>query len=191
MLNNDTKIIKTPIITSNKTIKTEKVKKPRVITGESMWVLNIEDYDPLQQYEILFNEKKSETNIIVNKKNYEYYDYIRKLAHQQIQSKINGYHTQDIDKKILDPTEFVDMSSVMQLLKESNMKCLYCKDMVPVLYQLVREPKQWSLDRINNDFGHNKNNVVIACLKCNLKRRCIYHEKFIFTKHLNIVKQNG
>ena len=191
MLNNDSKIIKTPIITTNKTIKTEKVKKLRVITGESMWVLNMEDYDPSQQYEILFNEKKSETNITVHKKNYEYYDYVRKLAQQQIQNKINGYRTQDVDKKLLDMTEFVDMPSVMKLLKESNMKCLYCKDMVPVLYQLVREPKQWSLDRINNDFGHNKNNVVIACLKCNLKRRCIYHEKFLFTKHLNIVLNRG
>lgn len=187
-MEHDTKIILTPIITTNKTIKTEKVKKPRVITGESIWVLNAEDYDPSRQYEILFNEKKSDTNITVNKKKYEYYDYIRKLAQQQIQCKINGYHTQDVEKQILNQTDFVDISFVLQLLKESNMKCLYCKDIVPVLYQLVREPKQWSLDRINNDFGHNKNNVVIACLKCNLKRRCIYHEKFIFTKHLNITK---
>jgi RNase P subunit RPR2 len=187
----DIKKLQIPVTTTNKTIKTEKVKKPRVITEEDVWVLEKEDYDSSHQYDILFNEKKSEQHITVHKKGYEYYDYLRKLAQQQVQRKINGYHTQDVEKKLLDPTEFIDMSTVMQLLKESNMSCMYCKEGVQVLYQLVREPKQWSLDRIDNAVGHNKNNVVIACLKCNLKRRCIYHEKFVFTKHLNIVKQDS
>jgi hypothetical protein len=59
-----------------------------------------------------------------------------------------------------------------------------------ILYEHVREPKQWSLERIDNDYGHNKNNVEIACLSCNLRRKTMYHERFIFTKQLNIVK-NG
>jgi RNase P subunit RPR2 len=187
----DIKTLHIPVTTTNKTIKTEKVKKPRVITEEDAWVLEKEDYDSSHQYDILFNEKKSDTHITVHKKGYEYYDYLRKLAQQQIHQKINGYHNQDVEKGLLDPTEFIDMPTVMQLLKESNMSCMYCKEGVQVLYQLVREPKQWSLDRIDNAFGHNKNNVVIACLKCNLKRRCIYHEKFVFTKNLNIVKQDS
>jgi RNase P subunit RPR2 len=187
----DIKTLQIPVTTTNKTIKTEKVKKPRVITEEDAWVLEKDDYDSSHQYDILFNEKKSDQHITVHKKGYEYYDYLRKLAQQQIQQKINGYHTQDVEKKLLDPTEFIDMSTVMQLLKESNMSCMYCKEGVQVLYQLVREPRQWSLDRIDNAAGHNKNNVVIACLKCNLKRRCIYHEKFVFTKNLNIVKQDS
>jgi len=187
----DIKTLHIPVTTTNKTIKTEKVKKPRVITEEDVWVLEREDYDSSHQYDILFNEKRSDQYITVHKKGYEYYDYLRKLAQQQIQQKINGYHNQDVEKRLLDPTEFIDMPTVMQLLKESNMSCMYCKEGVQVLYQLVREPKQWSLDRIDNAFGHNKNNVVIACLKCNLKRRCIYHEKFVFTKNLNIVKQGS
>ena len=28
---------------------------------------------------------------------------------------------------------------------------------------------QWTLDRIDNNIGHSKENVVICCLKCNLK----------------------
>ena len=49
--------------------------------------------------------------------------------------------------------------------------------------------KQWSLDRIDNNIGHNVGNLVIACLECNLKRRRRTDEKFLFTKQLNIVKR--
>ena len=189
MLNymDEIKTISTPIYT-NKIIKTEKIKKPRVITQEDTWVLQKEDYDPKYQYEIMFDNKTTQSNITIHKKDYEYCDYIRKLTQQQITKKISGYRAQDIDKKIFNIDEFIDYDTVLQLLQDCHMLCFYCKDMVSVLYELVREPKQWSLDRINNDYGHNKNNVVIACLQCNLKRRCILHERFVFTKQLNIVK---
>jgi hypothetical protein len=48
---------------------------------------------------------------------------------------------------------------------------------------------QWTLERIDNDLGHNKNNVEIACLNCNLRRRTMYHERYLFTKELNIIKK--
>ena len=70
------------------------------------------------------------------------------------------------------------------------MKCFYCQKLVYVLYDNVREPRQWTLERIDNKFGHNMDNVVISCLSCNLKRRCIYHERFLFTKQLNIIKNS-
>ena len=57
-----------------------------------------------------------------------------------------------------------------------------------LLYEFVREMKQWSLDRINNDIGHNKNNLVIACLECNLKRRRTNKDLFMFTKNLKIIR---
>jgi len=60
---------------------------------------------------------------------------------------------------------------------------------VHILYENVREPLQWTLERIDNDFGHNKNNVEIACLNCNLRRRTMYHERYLFTKELSIVKK--
>ena len=53
----------------------------------------------------------------------------------------------------------------------------------------MREEKQWSVERIDNNFGHNKENVTIACLECNLRRKTMYHERFKFTKQLTIVKK--
>ena len=58
-----------------------------------------------------------------------------------------------------------------------------------IKYNNYRDKQQWTLDRIDNDLGHNNENVKIACLECNLKRRRINMEKFLFTKQLNIIKQ--
>ena len=52
-----------------------------------------------------------------------------------------------------------------------------------------RENRQWTLDRIDNDIGHNHNNIVISCLECNLKRRRKSKDAFVFTQQLKIVKK--
>jgi len=57
-----------------------------------------------------------------------------------------------------------------------------------LLYKLVREPKQWTLDRIDNEYGHSVDNIVLSCLECNLKRRRTNQNKFVFTKQLKITR---
>ena len=86
--------------------------------------------------------------------------------------------------------EFVSFNNVITLLNNSNMLCYYCSCETYLLYEIVREMKQWSLDRINNDIGHNNNNLIISCLECNLKRRRTNKDAFFFTKNLKIVKAN-
>ena len=57
------------------------------------------------------------------------------------------------------------------------------------MYEYVREPKQWTLERLDNAYGHNKNNVVISCLSCNIRRRTMASEKYVQTKQMaKIVK---
>jgi len=80
------------------------------------------------------------------------------------------------------------MKYTIEKLYNSELKCYYCSEKVFILYDIVRETKQWTLDRIDNDIGHIKDNVIISCLGCNLKRRRTSKDAFLFTKKLNIVK---
>jgi hypothetical protein len=107
---------------------------------------------------------------------------------RQIQNKVSSYKMQDIQKQKYDDDKFVDLNFVIGLLHEKKMKCYYCRESVYLFYNFVRENKQWTLERIDNSMGHNTDNVEIACLLCNLRRRTMYHERYVFTKQMNIVK---
>ena len=110
-----------------------------------------------------------------------------KHAIRHIHTKINSYKYQDVLKCKLSNDLFVDHTYILQLLLDCNMNCYYCKGKVKILYEYVRETSQWTLERIDNSVGHNKGNVEIACLKCNLSRRCMFHERYKRTKEMTLV----
>ena len=118
-------------------------------------------------------------------------DEVSKIAIQQINRKLYSYKQQDILKKRYDETNFLTFESVINKMIECELKCRYCIKEMNVLYDISREMGQWSVDRIDNDKGHNINNYHLACLDCNLKRRRRTDEKFLFTKQLNIIKQDN
>ena len=138
---------------------------------------------------------KYENQIIMISKilnnNFNNYDEVSKIAIQQINRKIYSYKQQDIIKKLLDRDKFLTFESVMVSMVECQLKCRYCKIEMNVLYDISREKSQWSVDRVDNDKGHNIDNFHLACLDCNLKRRRRTDEKYLFTKQLNIIKQNN
>lgn len=113
------------------------------------------------------------------------------LLKRQLERKIASYKQQDIEKKILDVANLVSLSNVITHLLQSEMKCFYCQEEMYLLYEIVRESRQWTLDRVDNDKGHNNDNVIIACLECNLKRRRRSKEAFFFTKNLVIQKMDA
>ena len=84
--------------------------------------------------------------------------------------------------------KFINLESVINKLIECELKCYYCQCEMNVLYDISREMRQWTVDRINNDLGHNIDNFYLACLDCNLKRRCRSDNKFLFTKQMKLVK---
>ena len=160
-----------------------------------------------------FNEKQAKRTKVVNmnfEKKYELkqeqYELLRKLNYniipkdlneqkilnfikQELKKKHYSYRQQDIKKKILDENYFISLEQIIEKITESLLECYYCNKDVKIIYEDVRDSKQWTLDRINNDLGHIKDNVVICCLKCNLQRRRLDDEKFLFTKQLKITKQ--
>lgn len=114
-----------------------------------------------------------------------------KIILKQIEKKISSYKQQDIDKKLLNNEKFINTKYIIEKLIDSEIKCYYCKCEMYILYKNVRDLKQWSVDRVNNDLGHDNDNIVLACLDCNLKRRRKSADKFLFTKQLNIIKQDN
>lgn len=116
-------------------------------------------------------------------------DKNKSLLISHIKNKISSYKQQDIIKKKLNNDNFVRFDEVLKLLNESKLNCHYCSEEMYILYERVREMKQWSLDRVNNEIGHNKGNLVVACLECNLKRRRTNKDAFMFTKNMVITRE--
>ena len=104
-----------------------------------------------------------------------------------INKKLNGYKQQDMKQKIYSEYHFITTDLVLEKLILCKMTCLYCEQKMLLHYE-PKDKLQWTVDRINNSMGHNKDNVVMCCLGCNLKRRNRSVEKFMFTKQLKIVK---
>ena len=165
---------------TKKVSTTTKEKKDRIVTQTKKWNEHFQDCEYDLETQLSF-VKDLQINRMTDK---------NRFLISQIQGKIQGYKTQDIQKNKLDEPKLVDLSFVIEKLIDCSLLCFYCKEPVLVWYKHTREPKQWSLDRIDNDYGHNKNNVEIACLSCNIKRRCMYHDRFRFTKQLNLVKMD-
>ena len=109
---------------------------------------------------------------------------------KELERKIKSYKAQDIKKNKLNEENLIKIDECIDKLVLSKMKCYYCRENMLLVYENVREPKQWTLDRIDNSIGHIKENVVISCLTCNLKRRTMNDEKFKFSKQLKIIKKN-
>lgn len=113
---------------------------------------------------------------------------IRTELRRQVCAKISGYKSQDMKKGIYDDAKFVRFDNVVTLMAERKMSCFYCKKQALLFYEYSRDCDQWTLERIDNARGHNVDNVEIACLNCNLRRRTMYHERYVFTKQMGTVR---
>ena len=105
-----------------------------------------------------------------------------------ISKKLSGYKQQDKKHEIFSDFFFITEKEILDLFSISNTKCTYCLTDVKKEYT-AKDPRQWTLDRIDNRMGHNRGNVVLSCLQCNLKRGNVCSsENFRFTKQLQVVR---
>jgi hypothetical protein len=111
------------------------------------------------------------------------------LAKREINKKITSYKKQDIDKKRYVESKFITFDETLDLLCESQLLCYYCRKQMCIFYDNVREKSQWTLDRVDNDVCHSKDNLVVSCLSCNLQKRRRESEAFKFMKQMKIEKQ--
>lgn len=154
------------------------INKIKLRKESRKWQLPQEVYDRKYQLELLDNIHTSQDK------------YNIKLMKQQIEKKLNNYKQQDITKDIYDSNNIITLEETVSKLQESHLLCYYCNKEMFIIYEIVRESLQWTLDRIDNSLGHNKDNVIISCLHCNLKRRKQSKDAFLFTKQLQIVKKS-
>jgi hypothetical protein len=155
------------------------VPKKRAIINK--YNLPMEELDFNKQFILLKEifEKNEETN------------KEKEIIIKEIDKKISSYKQQDILKKHLNEENFITKELIIDKLLNCNMKCYYCNCEMLILYENVRELSQWSVDRIDNNEGHNKDNFVLSCLNCNIKRRNRSSDKFLFSKQMNIIKQEN
>lgn len=162
-----------------KKLTREKALEPKKRQVTKSWTFSEDYFNYYEQIKIIYD---------ISCNNLE--NNVTKIAIQEINKKISSYKQQDINKKMLNNEQFIDFNCVISKMIDCELKCRYCKCEMSILYDITREMKQWSVDRVDNDKGHNKDNFHLACLDCNLKRRRKTDEKFLFTKQLNIIKQN-
>ena len=92
-------------------------------------------------------------------------------------------------KNIFDLNYFISLNQTIEKLVGSKLKCFYCNEKCELIYKDNFAKKQWTLDRIDNDMGHNESNVVICCLECNIKRGNMDSERFKKGKDIKIVRK--
>ena len=105
-----------------------------------------------------------------------------------LRRKRDSYLHQDKLKDHYLPEKFVTLEFISHALKSCDMKCFYCHEITKSDYTHARDMRQWTLDRKDNALGHNTDNVVVACLQCNLKRRNIGARAFFAEKNLVLIK---
>jgi hypothetical protein len=180
--NNEKKNINISGTNNRYLIKKLKKEEPLVTMRKAIKKLSLpEDLYSIDKQESIL----SDIYLGINNERAEYNDVTN-----QIGKKLQSYKQQDLLKKRYKEEKFINIKETIKKLYESKLLCHYCNKKLFILYDIVREMKQWTLDRIDNDIGHYSDNVVISCLDCNLKRRRTNKEAFLFTKQLNIIKAN-
>ena len=131
-------------------------------------------------------------DIVVKYKNdcLDTYDekHVWSIMEKEINNKISSYKQQDNLKGKLDNEKLITFNHVIDQIIKSNLRCFYCNIELYILYEKLRYNKQWTVDRIDNNFGHNRENFYITCLECNLNRGKMDDKKYKFTKQLTINK---
>jgi len=115
-------------------------------------------------------------------------DQVLSMILREIDRKRKSYIYQDKHHNIYDPRYTVTTNRIVELMVNAELVCHYCREICQVTYKEAMCRRQWTLDRIDNNYGHNDANVVIACLDCNLKRGTMDAERFRMGKQFTFRK---
>ena len=100
-----------------------------------------------------------------------------------VRKKVSGYASQD-KRQGRPHGNNATKADVIEMLVASKMRCCYCRSGLVV----DGGYRQWTLDRIDNDASHTRDNCVVSCLLCNLERRRMDHDRFTRGKRLTVAR---
>ncbi len=109
---------------------------------------------------------------------------------RHIKEKLSGYLAQDRVQDRLDVGEHIAYTDAVQKIADCGQTCYYCCEDVLLLYTIARESTQWTLDRIDNAVRHSTDNVVVACLACNLAKGTRGKDAYRATKQMVLHKRD-
>jgi hypothetical protein len=95
----------------------------------------------------------------------------------ELRAKRRGYQEQD-KKRDWNPARVLVENEIAEKMLIQKQKCFHCGVGVHVLYRDRYDPLQWSIDRLDNDKGHTRDNVVVSCMRCNLRRGRLSIQRF-------------
>ena len=118
------------------------------------------------------------------------FDAERLAARRVVAERLRSYARQD--EKMLRPSdENIRVDQALDKLEQSRLQCAYCRRPVLLFAEAKRDPALWTFDRKENHIAHTNANVVVCCLKCNLKKRRQDTNKFLFAERLTHIVRKG
>jgi len=143
-----------------------------------------------KDYQVKYSEDNKEELKEQQKCEHNINKYYCKICSDPIKVTIARWisKSRSTDKKYnrYDPVKFIDTDFLTGLVEDSDLKCVYCKcDM----HFEERDKNLCTIERVDNELGHNKDNVTLACWGCNCERsQRLTFEEFIAIKQLQITK---
>lgn len=90
--------------------------------------------------------------------------------HTKILDKISSHRSYDRANNFFNETDFIDFEDIFMKLCRQEGKCLYCDTELKLINYKPYQANQMSIDRLDSNKGHTKNNTVICCYHCNTKK---------------------
>ena len=92
------------------------------------------------------------------------------INNSDIDRKIIGYMRQDaLAKRAIDDSLYVDNSWVLIQSKKQCHRCSRCFEVMNL--DNKNDDNDWTIDRIDNNIAHEKDNCTLMCLKCNISKK--------------------
>eukprot|EP00960_Hanusia_phi_P054420 762651-Hanusia_phi.AAC.2 len=89
---------------------------------------------------------------------------------KNITKKIQHYRFTDSQKNY-DTKDYIDLDYVTDMIRTQNESCAICGCELLLKNYKAKDPRQFSVDRLNSNAGHVKGNIQITCLRCNCSKK--------------------